>query len=196
MPESIAALQACQRDIRNEYNKRRAALSDEHRGLASDRIADTVVRAPYFSKSHHIACYLSLADEVDTWTIIERGWRRKKKIFAPVTGPDRLLSFRRVTPDSGLVVNEFGILEPESGTEISARRLDLVLMPLVAFDDERRRIGMGGGYYDHTFAFLRNRRLLLKPKLVGLAFNCQRVEKIAENPWDIPLYRVVTESRQ
>lgn len=196
MPESSAALQTSQRNIRNEYRRRRAALSDEHRGQASSRIADAVVRAPYFSKSLHIACYLSLADEVDTWAIIERAWRRKKKIFAPVTGPDRLLSFRQVTPDTGLIENEFGILEPDSAIEISARQLDLVLTPLVAFDDERRRIGMGGGYYDHTFAFLRNRRLLLKPKLVGLAFNCQRVEKIAENPWDIPLYRVVTESHQ
>lgn len=196
MPESSAALPTCQRDIRSEYRKRRAALSDEHRSQASGHIADAVVRAPYFSKSLCIACYLSLADEVDTWAIIERAWRRKKKIFAPVTGPDRLLSFRQVTPDTGLIVNEFGILEPDYGTEISARQLDLVLTPIVAFDDERRRIGMGGGYYDRTFAFLRNRRLLLKPKLVGLAFNCQRVEKIAENPWDIPLYRVVTESRQ
>ncbi len=196
MPESSAAIQTSQRDIRNEYRKRRAALSDEQRSVASGHIADTVVRAAYFSRSHCVACYLSLADEVDTWTIIERAWRRKKKIFAPVTGPDRMLSFRLVTPDTGLIVNEFGILEPESGTEISARQLDLVLTPLVAYDDERRRIGMGGGYYDRTFAFLRNRRLLLKPKLVGLAFNCQRVEKIAENPWDIPLYRVVTESRQ
>ncbi|MEX0976189.1 MAG: 5-formyltetrahydrofolate cyclo-ligase [Woeseia sp.] len=195
MPESSAALQTSQRDIRNEYRRRRAALSDEQRSVASSRIADAVVRTPYFLRSICIACYLSLADEVDTWAIIERAWRRKKKIFAPVTGPDRLLTFRQVTPNTGLIVNEFGILEPEPGTEISARQLDLVLTPLVAYDDDRRRIGMGGGYYDRTFAFLRNRRLLLKPKLVGLAFNCQRIEKIAENPWDIPLYRVVTEGR-
>jgi 5-formyltetrahydrofolate cyclo-ligase len=107
-----------------------------------------------------------------------------------------MLTFREVRPGSNLIRNDFGLLEPETGAEIDRRRLDLVLTPLVAYDAERRRIGMGGGYYDRTFAFLKNRTLMFKPKLVGLAFNCQRVKKIAENPWDIPLYRIVTESGQ
>jgi 5-formyltetrahydrofolate cyclo-ligase len=83
---------------------------------------------------------------------------------------------------------------PISGEEIAARKLDLVLTPLVAFDKNCQRIGMGGGYYDRTFSFLRARQQLLKPKLVGLAFACQQVPEIPANPWDIRLYSVITES--
>jgi 5-formyltetrahydrofolate cyclo-ligase len=101
-----------------------------------------------------------------------------------------------VTPDSDLVHNEWGLLEPVSGDVIEPKELDVVLTPLVAFDAERHRIGMGGGYYDRTFAFLHERRRRFRPKLVGLAFDCQRTEKIAVNPWDITLYRVITESGQ
>jgi 5-formyltetrahydrofolate cyclo-ligase len=196
MPDTRAALQSRKRQIRRESRRRRAELSDAERYLASARIADAVGRREFFYRSRYIACYLPMADEVDTWPIIERAWRRKKKIFAPVTGRDRMLTFREVTPGSNLVRNDFGLLEPETGAEIDRRRLDLVLTPLVAYDAERRRIGMGGGYYDRSFAFLKNRTLMFKPKLVGLAFTCQRVKKIAENPWDIPLYRIVTESGQ
>jgi 5-formyltetrahydrofolate cyclo-ligase len=69
-----------------------------------------------------------------------------------------------------------------------------VLTPLVAFDEQHNRIGMGGGYYDRSFAFLKNRKQLIQPKLIGLAFDCQRVEKITANPWDIRLYSVITET--
>jgi 5-formyltetrahydrofolate cyclo-ligase len=83
---------------------------------------------------------------------------------------------------------------PDKGDVIAAHKLDLVLLPLVAFDDNRQRIGMGGGYYDRTFSFLRGRRQLLKPKLVGLAFACQKVPEIVASPWDIRLYCIITES--
>jgi 5-formyltetrahydrofolate cyclo-ligase len=118
----------------------------------------------------------------------------KKRVFAPVTRRNRLLEFREVTPETDLVRDDFGLLMPRTGEVIAARKLDLVLTPLVAFDENRQRIGMGGGYYDRTFSFLRMRRQLLKPKLVGLAFACQQAAEIPANPWDIRLFGFVTES--
>lgn len=184
------------RELRREIRRRRAALDEDLRERASRRIADTVVRASFFYRSRLIACYLPMDDEVDTWPIIARAWRRNKRIFAPLTVRGRLLTFREVTPDSDLVRNEWGLLEPLTGDVVEAKKLDLVLTPLVAFDSERHRIGMGGGYYDRTFAFLHERLRRFRPKLVGLAFDCQRIEKIDVNPWDIALYRVITESGQ
>lgn len=164
------------------------------RDRASGVIAEKVIHSPVFQRSRLLGCYLSLAVEVDTWRIISRAWRMKKRIFAPVTARNRMLVFRELTPESDLVRDGFGLTMPISGEEIVARKLDLVLTPLVAFDKNCQRIGMGGGYYDRTFSFLKGRRQLLKPKLVGLAFACQEVPQIAANPWDIRLFSVITES--
>ena len=101
--------------------------------------------------------------------------------------------FREMRPDTPLEKNDYGIWEPTSGAFLSPRKLDAVIAPTVAFDDDNNRIGMGGGYFDRCFAYLRYRKIWLRPKLVGLAFECQRVEKISANPWDIPLYRVFTD---
>lgn len=134
-----------------------------------------------------------MADEVDTRAVIERAWRCNKRIYAPVIHPGGAMSFHEVVRESTLERNKFGVWEPVDGNPIDARLLDVVIAPLVAFDDHGNRIGMGAGYYDRAFAFLRHRRRWLQPKLIGLAFDCQKVEKITPNPWDIPLYRVYSD---
>ena len=194
MTNHRADVQRRKRELRRQYLKARNNLDAVDRDGASELIAEKVMRAAFFQRSRRIGCYLSLTAEVDTWRIIARAWRMKKRIFAPVTRKNRLLEFREVTPESDLVRDDYGLLMPETGDVIAARKLDLVLTPLVAFDRDGQRIGMGGGYYDRTFSFLRERRQLLKPKLVGLAFACQQAPEIPANPWDIRLYRVITES--
>jgi 5-formyltetrahydrofolate cyclo-ligase len=103
------------------------------------------------------------------------------------------MQFREVRPETDLIAKRYGLLEPLDGEMATARMLDIVLTPLVAFDDNGHRVGMGGGYFDATFSFLKHRKSYLHPKLVGLAFACQRVEEIAPNPWDIRLFSVITE---
>jgi len=71
--------------------------------------------------------------------------------------------------------------------------LDIALVPLVAFDDYGRRLGMGGGYYDRTFAYLRHREHWRRPKLIGVAFEFQRVAELPAQPWDVPLDGIITE---
>lgn len=193
MTSPDADAQRQKRKLRRERRDARAELSKATRRSASERIARHVIYSSYLQRSRRIACYLPMADEVDTWPFIARAWRMKKKIYAPITRRNRLLTFREIRPESDLTTTDFGLLQPVSGDELSARELDLVLVPMVAFDDDCQRIGMGGGYYDRTFSFLRARRSLFRPKLIGLAFACQRVDKIPLNPWDIRLYRVITE---
>jgi len=171
----------------------RRALSDEVRDNASAKICDRVLHSHEFMSCKTIACYLPGNDEVDPIAIIKRAWRAKKRIFVPVTDMRGNMIFRQLTPDTELAMTRFGLWEPISGPTISAKAIDVVITPLVAFDDERHRIGMGGGYFDRCFYFLKQRKNWLRPKLIGIAFDCQKVEKIVPNPWDIPLYRIVTE---
>ncbi len=141
-----------------------------------------------------VGCYLPTKDEVQTNQIIARAWRAGKRVFVPVTDTHSAMSFCEITSDSILTRNRFGVWEPVSGLMINARDLDVVITPVVAFDNEQHRIGMGSGYYDRCFHFLKNRRKWLKPKLIGVAFECQRTSRIYPNAWDVPLYRVVTDA--
>ena len=132
-------------------------------------------------------------DEVNTWEIIARAWAMKKRVFAPVIEKNAQMQFREIGADSELKRNRYGLFEPDDGHIVSARMLDIVLTPVVAFDEQNNRVGMGGGYFDRTFAFLRHRNDWLHPKIIGLAFACQKVEKIPPNPWDIRLFRAITD---
>ncbi len=105
------------------------------------------------------------------------------------------LSFRQVSPRSHLSVNRFGIPEPpRKATTIDAHALDVVIVPLVAFDPAGRRLGMGGGYYDRSFAFKRQFPQR-GPVLIGLAHSCQEVAQLTAQAWDVPLDWIVTEKK-
>ena len=171
----------------------RRNLSVAQRANASEIICKRVIASREFFSSACIGCYLPMHDEVDTREIIERAWRAKKRIFAPVIDLRGNMIFRRLLPDTEICRNKFGIWEPLSGEVIDTKSLDAVVTPLVAFDERRHRIGMGGGYFDRCFHFLRLRKKWLRPKLIGVAFDCQKVGVIAPNPWDIRLCRVFTE---
>jgi len=180
--------------LRQSALQARRSLSHDQRAIASKIICDRVVRSREFLSSNTVGCYLPVYDEVDPTRIIERAWCAKKRVLVPATDNRGKMIFQQLTPDSDLEQNQFGIWEPVGDSSTSAKTLDLVITPLVAFDNKMNRIGMGGGYYDRCFQFLRHRKSWLHPKLLGVAFNCQKVEKIAPNPWDVPLYQVVTEN--
>lgn len=104
------------------------------------------------------------------------------------------LSFRRFEPGtSRMIQNHFGIDEPAPGpgTDIPPRLLDLVLVPMVGFDQQGNRVGMGKGYYDRTFAG--HARWWHRPLLVGLAHGLQQM-KIDPRPWDVAMDYIATDS--
>lgn len=107
-------------------------------------------------------------------------------------GPAKILFVQYKRGDS-LICNRFGILEPKPLRHrvVASRSLNMVLMPLVAFDARGNRLGMGKGYYDKSFAFLR-KSTRKTPKLVGLAHECQRVEELQVASWDVPLEKIVS----
>lgn len=117
----------------------------------------------------------------------------KKHVFAPIVKKNNVLQFQELQAKSILRRNNYGLFEPCDGPLINANGLDVVITPLVAFDHLNNRIGMGGGYFDRTFAFLKDRQSYFHPKLIGVAFACQKTEKIAPNPWDIGLFSIISE---
>lgn len=187
MTESISAL-------RKRALRARRDMTAEERNRASAIICDRVCATRTWYASTTVACFIPMHDEVDTREIIDRSWRANKRVFVPVLRTSAAMAFCEIAPDSELERNQFGIWEPVRGFLIDARHLDLVITPTVAFDQECNRIGMGSAYYDRCFAHLRHRRNWLRPKLVGVAFQCQEVEKIEPNPWDIPLYQIISDA--
>lgn len=119
----------------------------------------------------------------------------RKKCFLPVTA-NRIaqpLKFAQLDGRHDITLNRYGIIEPHSRRLMNVRWLQVLVMPLVGFDDQGHRLGMGGGYYDATLAYLRRRKIWRKPLLIGLAYECQRAEAIPFEPWDIRLDAVLTE---
>jgi 5-formyltetrahydrofolate cyclo-ligase len=181
-------------ELRNRGKKARNNIPEELHAKYSLHICHRFLNSGLFFRAKNIACYLSSENEVDTSLIFERAWKAKKRVYVPIIEKHRQMRFVQIKRNTRLERNHFGIWEPVSGTDISSTELDVVVTPLVTFDEKLNRIGMGGGYFDRYFSFLKSNQQWLKPKLVGFAFECQKVEQIGSNPWDIRLYRVITES--
>jgi 5-formyltetrahydrofolate cyclo-ligase len=151
-----------------------------------------------FRRGRRIAIYLAMPGEVDPAAILRAARRAGCEIFVPRVSSRRRgrMSFVPLRPDARLRPNAYGIAEPvaRDGERVRPLELDLVLMPVVGFDREGNRLGMGAGYYDRALRHRRDTaRSWRRPRLVGLAFACQEVESIASSPWDVALDVVVTE---
>jgi 5-formyltetrahydrofolate cyclo-ligase len=183
---------------RRQLRAQRRSLSHRERQQRTHSLCRHLFTEPLFHNSRRIAVYLPADGEVDTAAIIQRAWELGKCVYLPVLVPflHNRLWFAPYRPDTRLVRNRFGIAEPERvhRRRIAPPALDLVLTPLVGFDTTGNRLGMGGGYYDRSFAYLLGRRVWRKPRLVGLAFDFQQLPRLPARAWDVPLTAVVTDS--
>lgn len=174
----------------------RQALTPDEQAAASAAIVQRIRQLPLFEQALHVAVYSAIRGEVDLQSL----WHdapAAKHWYLPVIvpGPERAMRFVRHEAAAVLRKSALGIPEPDAANGVvrAPRGLDLVLAPLVAFDADGHRIGMGAGYYDRAFAFLRNAPPPEQPRLIGVAYEFQRVERIDTQPWDVPLWGVVTE---
>ncbi len=152
-----------------------------------------------FIQARRVAFYLASRGEIDPFPLMELALKAGKQVYLPAlrTRPSHGLWFTRYRDGDRLVANRFGIPEPVTHSRrlIMPWSIDLVFVPLVAFDDAGNRLGMGGGYYDRTFAFIRRSRHMHRPRLIGLAHDFQHIDHLASQPWDIPLDAVITERK-
>lgn len=175
--------------------RRRRALSRTEREHAAGAVAAVLGGLSVFRAARRTAVFVASDGEID----LGRAMRQYacKSYYLPVVPPRgrRRMLFARVRPETSFKKNRYGILEPDApiASLATARELDLVLAPLVAFDRRGGRLGMGGGYYDATFEFLASRTCWVEPKLVGVAFSFQEVPHVERESWDIPLTAIVTE---
>ena len=177
--------------IRCEKKALRSAL--EHRVIKkmSKQIAQNFLETKMFKEASHVAYYLPIGGEVDTQWLTQ--WSVGKDFYLPlVKASDGLLVFAKADSTSDYQKNKFGILEPVGTDYVTTlETLDLVVTPLVSYDNEGNRLGMGGGYYDRTFAYKKGQKS--KPLLIGYAYSFQYSSAIEVQDWDIPLDGVVTE---
>jgi len=139
-----------------------------------------------------MAVYLSVDGELSLQRAISAAQARNTSLYAPVLDGD-ILRFAPLSRDTNMRDNHLGIPEPMDDGYIDPRSLDVVLTPLVAFDDSGTRVGMGGGHYDRCFSFLASRSHWLRPKLIGVGYEFQRTRDLERRSWDIPLWAAVTE---
>lgn len=172
--------------------ERRRALASVQRQQAAGALAETVAGLAEFRDAAHVAVYMAMDGEIDPAPLVARAHESGKQIYLPVLVADTL-RFAAWHPDTLLYPNRFKIPEPRPQPDElrSPFELDLVLTPLVAFDARGHRLGMGGGYYDRSFAFLKAG--MHKPLLIGLAYEFQHLPSLSVEPWDVPLAGVATD---
>jgi 5-formyltetrahydrofolate cyclo-ligase len=178
--------------IRRRTRALRRAIDPVPRRIAERAINGRLRRLAAYQRARRIGIYYAIDGEVCLTALIADAQHRGKQVYAPLVDDDEL---RFVEAESGctFVLNRYGIPEPQGGAVIDPRMLDLVLTPLVAFSPLGLRLGMGAGFYDRGFKFLKLRQRWLRPKLIGVGFDAQRVETLAAEPWDIRLWGAVTD---
>ena len=174
--------------LRRTVRQLRRALPRAQRRRAARQAAVHLARACRRWQTRNIALYLGTAEEIDTAPLILRLLRLNCALHVPRIRAGGRLQFVRFTAGAPLRANRYGIAEPTASA--LAVRLDLIVLPLVAFDAQGRRLGMGGGYYDRWLAGARSVR---RPLRVGLAFALQEVRAVPAATQDVFLDAVVTE---
>jgi 5-formyltetrahydrofolate cyclo-ligase len=188
-------------EIRKAIRILRNNLSQEYKELAAKQCYNTIIKHNIIHNNHAIAFYLTHDSELNLKYILQYCLQIGIKCYLPVIDDiNKNLKFVEFDNTSTLINNKYHIPEPLAKgnfSYIDPKNLDTVFLPLVAFTSNGQRLGMGGGYYDRTFAFLANTTNSIntrKPKLIGIAYDAQCVTTLPKESWDINLHGVATES--
>ena len=185
-------------DIRKNIRDLRQNLTPVQQQDAAKKIKLNISQHLENRKNARIGIYISNDGEIDTSLIIEHLWQLNQRIYVPLIHPfcKGNLLFQRYEKNSPMSVNRYGIVEPklDCSQVCPVEQLDVLFTPLVAFDLSGNRLGMGGGYYDRTLAKY-YREKLNQPEVIGLAHECQLVEQVPTECWDVPLKTIITPKR-
>lgn len=181
--------------LRRSRREAREALPDSQRSQLNRRIAEHVLNLPLLYDAHHVAGYLACKGEFDPATILLAAAAQDKRLYLPVLiGRKQPMRFAPYRPGDELVPNWFGIPEPPVSVDrmSTPERLDLVITPIVGFDQQGFRLGMAGGYYDRSFAF--RQTVNGPPWLIGVGYELQKIPPQQPRDWDVRLDGMVTEA--
>ncbi len=179
------------RGLRQEVLKKLAALTEGERASRSAKACELIRAEPLWARSAWVMFYAPMPGELDIWPLVETALAAGKTIALPrfVPSESRYVARRVRVLDRDIEIGHFGIREPVATCEsVPLNRLDLVLVPGVAFDLHGRRLGRGKGYYDQVLAEVRG-------KTCGVAFDEQVVEEVPVEPHDALLTGLLTPTR-
>ena len=184
-------------ELRRLLRQRRRQLTPLEQRRAARDLYRQLSHHPLFRRARHVALYLANDGEIDPALLLREAQRRGKATYLPVLNPwpRTRMVFQRLRKGEKLRPNRFGIPEPHfcRARQRKAWTLDLICLPLVGFDERGGRLGMGGGFYDRSLAYLDLRKNWHKPTLMGMAHQCQQVDHLALASWDVPLLATVTD---
>jgi 5-formyltetrahydrofolate cyclo-ligase len=180
--------------VRRRLRLARQRLGAAEREAAAASVARNLARLGLPRPQTRVAVYLPMDGELDPAGATALARARGCDVYVPVitSFSARRMRFVGLIEAQAVRPNRWGIHEPE-GVGIGGRWLDLVLVPCVAFDELGGRLGLGAGFYDRHFSFLQGRSAWRRPRLLGLAYDFQRVARLEQAAWDVPLWGVVSD---
>lgn len=185
------------KSLRKTLRASRRALTRAQQRNAACGLGQQFKQLAAQRRIHSVAVYFANDGELDPAGLIHWCWATGKQVYLPVLHPVRKneLLFLPYTPGTALARNHLGIPEPVASHHLPRPlwTLDVILTPLVGFDEHCHRMGMGGGFYDRTLAPAFSGKTPRRPLLIGLAHECQKVPQLPTDPWDIPLDAVLTD---
>ncbi|MFY8274220.1 5-formyltetrahydrofolate cyclo-ligase [Pseudoalteromonas sp. SSDWG2] len=185
-------------DIRKRMRSLRKNLSQTEQKSAANALNINISQVIKVKKATKIGGYLSNDGEPDLSPAFENIWGQKGRTYLPIIHPFSgvHLLFQHYEKNSPMKANRYAILEPVLNCShiCPVAELDYILTPLVAFDSQGNRLGMGGGFYDRTFAQIPDDKVK-KPILIGVAHQCQEVDTLPIASWDVPLDYIITPER-
>ncbi|MGB2264052.1 MAG: 5-formyltetrahydrofolate cyclo-ligase [Glaciecola sp.] len=188
--------------LRAELRAKRRALSEQEQCHAQQQLLTQA--SDFIHNADIIAAYLPNDGEISPQALIDYAWAHNKTVALPVLHPfhPQTLLFVRYTSQSNMTKNKFGIPEPQLTTQdiIPIHTINRIFVPLVGFDDQGNRMGMGGGFYDRTLAPITEShqvgyvsfKISTPPTLIGLAHDVQMLDSIPCAQWDIPMSHILT----
>ncbi|AKZ66169.1 5-formyltetrahydrofolate cyclo-ligase [Candidatus Palibaumannia cicadellinicola] len=183
--------------IRKHARLQRLSLTMTQQDEAAKRVANIIGQDKRIKEANNFAIFISFDGEINTNYLINMLWNKNKKVYLPALHPlkNRPLLFINYTPTTSLVVNRLNLYEPPLDFKkvLSLEQIDILFIPLVAFDYYGNRLGMGGGFYDRTLQQYNNK---LSCFIIGLAHDCQYYTTISLpiDRWDVPLPEIITPS--
>jgi len=168
--------------IRRRIRNKKNILSDMEKSQSSNAVFDKIEDLPAFKNAKSVLMYWSLPDELPTHNFIVK-WSTKKQMLLPMVKGDKML-VKPFTSIDDLRKSDMGIWEPEAQKEY-LRHIDLVIVPGIAFDKSKNRLGRGKGYYDRYF----NHKNIVK---VGVCYDFQLLEVVPTEPFDVRMDKIIT----
>jgi 5-formyltetrahydrofolate cyclo-ligase len=182
-------------ELRVRLRQQREGLRPAERIAAANGVAGSLELLPEFLVDQRVAGYWAVGGELPLHAALAALTARGQRYHLPVLQPGRQLAFAPWRSGVELRTNRYGIPEPACApADLAAPpSLDLVLVPLIAFDRRGYRLGTGGGFYDRSFAFLKGAARPAQPVLVGIGYSFQETERLDAQDWDIQMDFVATE---